>query len=190
MAEIIKSLMNRMSQVVVFAPRPVEINELVRLELDFFEHNLFFKNQIEKEIQLGDDLPRIVVVYSDVSQSISNLISNAIDALEGMDDGQIAISTSMTDKGLCISIKDNGPGIPPDKLEMIFEPFYSTKKMDTRIGRGLGLSISRQLLAGYGAWIEVESIVGVGSQFKVVFPPQVFALQDAEEPVNENPPEV
>jgi signal transduction histidine kinase len=191
MAEIIKSLMNRMTQVVVFAPRPVDINELVRLELDFFEHNLTFKNQVDKQIALGDNLPRIVVVYSDVSQSISNLISNAIDAVDEMEDKRIAVTTALTERGLRVSVADNGSGIPSDKLDMIFEPFYSSKRLETRSGRGLGLSISKQLLAAYGAWIEVESRVGLGSRFTVIFPPTVFAKGgEGAIHLSDTPPEI
>ncbi|WP_173298737.1 ATP-binding protein, partial [Thermanaeromonas sp. C210] len=65
-----------------------------------------------------------------------------------------------------IGVEDNGPGIPPDKLEKIFEAFYTTKEH----GTGLGLTLSRRMVEGHGGKIEVTSRVGEGSCFKVYLP--------------------
>jgi len=177
MAEIIKSLMNRAGEEVIFAPRPIDINELVQRELEFFDHNLYFKNIVHKVVELSPHLPEVMAVYSDISQSVANLVSNAVDALKESEEKELRIATGLCAEGLCITVEDTGVGIPPDKLEAIFEPFYSTKAPDETAGRGLGLSISRQLLVAYGARIEVSSEVGRGSTFRLIIPEDRFACE-------------
>ncbi|MCD4827823.1 MAG: hypothetical protein K8R90_00125 [Candidatus Cloacimonetes bacterium] len=175
MADIIKSLMNRMGEEMVFAPRPIDVNELVRRELDFFDHNLYFKNNVQKRIELAPNLPLVMAVYSDISQSVANLISNAVDALKVSKRKELCISTELCEKGMRITVEDTGVGIPADKLETIFESFYSTKTQDDTTGAGLGLSISRQLLSAYGAQLLVNSELGRGSRFSIVIPSERFA---------------
>ncbi len=174
MAEIIKSLMNRMSEAVVFSARPIDINELVGLELAFFEHNLYFKNNVRKVIRLQENLPDVMAVYSDISQALSNLISNAVDAVKGTRDKTITIETFLRDENLVISVEDTGVGIPEERLGSIFEPFQSSKETANGIGRGIGLAISRQLLESYDAKVNVESVVNQGSRFEIVFPKERF----------------
>ncbi len=174
MAEIIKSLMNRMSEAVVFSARAIEINELVRLELAFFEHNLYFKNNVRKVIELQDDLPQIMAVYSDISQALSNLISNAVDAVKTTHDKVVTIQTFMRDNNLVIAVEDTGIGIAQEDLPTIFEPFQSSKEQTNGVGRGVGLAISRQLLESYDAVITVNSTPNVGSRFEIVFPEDRF----------------
>ena len=174
MAEIIKSLMNRMSEAVIFSARPIEINELVRLELSFFDHNLYFKNNVRKVIELGDDLPKIMAVYSDISQALSNLISNAVDAVKATHNKVITIQTFMRDEDLIIAVEDTGIGIAREDLGTIFEPFHSSKEKQNGMGRGIGLAISKQLLESYDAIITVESTPSQGSRFEIVFPRDRF----------------
>ncbi len=174
MAEIIKSLMNRMSEAVIFSARPIEINELVRLELSFFDHNLYFKNNVRKVIELEDDLPKIMAVYSDISQALSNLISNAVDAVKATHNKVITIQTFMRDEDLIIAVEDTGIGIEQEDMATIFEPFHSSKEKQNGMGRGIGLAISKQLLESYDAIITVESTPNQGSRFEIVFPRDRF----------------
>jgi histidine kinase len=67
-----------------------------------------------------------------------------------------------------VTITDTGPGIPDTISEKIFEPFFTTKKVDE--GTGLGLSISYGIVKDYNGKIEVESVAGKGSTFKITFP--------------------
>ena len=67
---------------------------------------------------------------------------------------------------VAIEVKDSGPGIPPDRLEKIFEPFFTTKSQSG--GTGLGLSLCRMLLSEMGGQIEVESLPGRGSTFRIL----------------------
>ncbi len=169
LAEIIKSLLNRAYDERVFAPREVNINDLVTKEIDFYQHNLFFKNKVEKVISLMEELPVFVCVYSDISQIISNLINNAIEALKDSENKKIFISTYLSQKYIVVEIKDTGRGISKDVLGKIFEPFYSSNNTDTTKVRGLGLSISKQLISTYKGEIKVESSPQ-GSCFSILLP--------------------
>ena len=103
-------------------------------------------------------------------QIIINLLSNAVKFTpEG---GRIRLSCTVGEKSVSIHVKDNGPGIPHDKHEAVFEPFVQLDQGLTRTteGTGLGLAISRGLARGMGGDIQVRSDVGVGSVFTVTIP--------------------
>ena len=104
----------------------------------------------------------------------SNLILNAKDALEECEDDRqkeikVTVGRKDDDNGsfFVIKVADNGPGIPEEHLNEIFEPFFSTKPTS---GTGLGLGIVRRLVQLYGGKIEVESKAGEGTRFSVTLP--------------------
>ena len=103
---------------------------------------------------------------SKLQQVFINLLLNAVQA--NVDDGQIVLSAG-TDQDACcwVEIKDSGCGIEPESLRTIFDPFYTTKAPGK--GTGLGLAICQRLVEEAGGRIEVSSIVGEGSAFKVKF---------------------
>lgn len=108
----------------------------------------------------------------ELRQVFTNLIGNAIDAL-GSDGGELVIRTAerrhwRTQKpGVAVTISDNGQGIPPDVLARIFEPFYSTKGSR---GTGLGLWVTKEIVAKHRGSIRVRSKVGGGTTFSIFFP--------------------
>jgi signal transduction histidine kinase len=99
-------------------------------------------------------------------QVLINLLTNAADAMEGR--GDIEIVAAAEASRLRLTVKDNGPGIPADRLVRIFEPFFTTKQVGK--GTGLGLSISRQLAVSLGGDLTVESAPGEGASFSVWLP--------------------
>ena len=99
-------------------------------------------------------------------QVFLNLISNAIDAIDG--EGTIEISTKSTKDNLIVAITDNGRGIEPENLEKIMDPFFTTKAPGQ--GTGLGLSISKTIIDEHGGKIEVQSEVQKGTTFTVQLP--------------------
>jgi signal transduction histidine kinase len=103
-------------------------------------------------------------------QIMINLISNAIKFTPS--GGRIKVSCSVDDETVSISVRDTGRGIPPDKLEAVFEPFVQLDRGLTRTtdGTGLGLAISRGLARGMGGDIRLKREVGVGSVFTVIVP--------------------
>ncbi len=104
-------------------------------------------------------------------QIVVNLVSNAIDAVDGAAaDGRVTIDAKPLGDDALITVSDTGHGIAPDDLRRIFEPFYTTKGRGK--GTGLGLAICRQLCAALGGTISVESQPGKGSTFFVRIPRQ------------------
>ena len=95
-----------------------------------------------------------------------NLIRNAAQAMG--EKGKITITAASDDHRTRVEIEDTGPGIPPDKLEQIFNPFYTTKEPGK--GTGLGLFIVRQIVERNHGKISVKSKVGEGTTFTLEFP--------------------
>jgi signal transduction histidine kinase len=111
-----------------------------------------------------------------INQVFMNLLTNAAQALTGRDNATITIETrggiSVRDQdGVEVRISDNGPGIPPDVLPRIWDPFFTTK--DVGEGTGLGLSIVHELVERHGGTIECETKVGEGTTFTVRLPRQI-----------------
>jgi signal transduction histidine kinase len=110
--------------------------------------------------------PKIMAYGSELNQVWTNLIDNAIDAVDGS--GKICIGTFIEDNQLVVEIVDNGRGIPPEIQARIFEPFFTTKAVGS--GTGLGLLISNRIVADrHGGEIEFESKPGE-TRFKVRLP--------------------
>jgi signal transduction histidine kinase len=111
-------------------------------------------------------VPRIMAYGSQLNQVWTNLIDNAIHAVNGT--GEICIGTCLEDNQLVVEIVDNGPGIPLDIQSHLFEPFFTTKPVGT--GTGLGLIISNRIVADqHGGEVEFESRPGE-TRFKVRLP--------------------
>jgi len=103
---------------------------------------------------------------SELLQIFVNLLTNAIQAMEGRGRLTIGLATVLDD--VEISIQDTGPGIRPEHRAQLFTPFFTTKPLGT--GTGLGLSIVRTLVAKYGGTIDVESELGHGATFRIRLP--------------------
>ncbi len=110
-------------------------------------------------------LPHISARGGELNQVWTNLIVNAIDAMQGS--GKLTIRTLRDDHHLRVEVIDNGPGISPDVKEHIFEPFFTTKPSGE--GTGLGLDIVRRIVRDHGGEIAVESQPGATS-FAVLLP--------------------
>ena len=122
-----------------------------------------------------------------LSQILLNLTGNAIKYTR--DGGEIAVTTDANEHQVRIHLRDTGPGIPPDRLEQIFEPFVQGDRAFNRPndGVGLGLAISRQLARGMDGDVTVASVLGQGSTFTVTLPrarrAAAEAIALAQEPV-------
>jgi signal transduction histidine kinase len=128
-------------------------------------------------------LPEIEGYGSELNQVWTNLIDNAVDAMDGR--GAIDIHADPTDDGgVQVRICDTGPGIPSDVLPRLFEPFFTTKAPG--VGTGLGLHITHAAVSRHGGRIEVESQPGKGTCFIVTLPPTV-AVPQAEPEAAETP---
>lgn len=120
-----------------------------------------------KEIKFRKDLDKSIAPFNfdlaQIEEAISNIVTNAIQAIPSK--GEIAVSTRLEGNIVCITISDNGQGIPKDSIDKIFKPFFSTKEYGK--GTGLGLSISKRVIAEHGGEIKVKSYPGKGTQFTV-----------------------
>jgi len=142
----------------------VDIHEGIESTLTMLGHKL-------KNVTLirayDRSVPRIMAYGSELNQVWTNLIDNAIHAVNGT--GKVCIGTCLEDNQLVVEIVDNGPGgIPPDVQARLFEPFFTTKAVGT--GTGLGLIISNRIVGDrHGGEIEFESQPGE-TRFKVRLP--------------------
>jgi signal transduction histidine kinase len=108
---------------------------------------------------------------SRVKQILVNLIMNAVKYM-ALNGGTIALACRVVGNTVEAEVSDTGPGIPPEKVESIFEPFVQLTAglTDRRGGVGLGLAISRDLARAMDGNLTVESTVGVGSRFTLSLP--------------------
>jgi signal transduction histidine kinase len=111
-------------------------------------------------------LPPVTVHGSELNQVWTNLLTNALDALEGK--GTITITTRALGGDIVVEIADDGPGIPDDVKSRIFEPFFTTKAVGD--GTGLGLDVARRIVIGHRGAIGVRSQPGA-TVFSVTIPP-------------------
>jgi PAS domain S-box-containing protein len=132
--------------------------------------------QIKVNLDLDESLPPVYGVSNRLEQVFINLVMNARDAIEEMlektsqkeREGLLTIRTYQEEGRVVAVVRDNGIGMPERVKEKIFEPFFTTK--DVGRGTGLGLSISYGIVKDYEGTIEVESMPGSGTIFKITFP--------------------
>jgi signal transduction histidine kinase len=124
------------------------------------------------------EAPRVTANYSQLLQVFLNLVQNAAQAMDGRPDSRLAIGFDLQegtpDPLLCVSVSDNGPGIEPSLLPHIFDPFTTTKSTGERRGKhgmGLGLAIVKRIVQHHHGDIQVSSVVGQGTTFRVYLPP-------------------
>lgn len=125
--------------------------------------------EIKNRIQVHKNyakLPAVSCFASQINQVFMNILSNAVQAIEG--NGDIWISTSLENSQVKVSFQDSGKGISAQVMEKIFDPFFSTKGVGQ--GTGLGLSISYGIIQNHGGDILVKSQEGVGTEFTVMIP--------------------
>jgi signal transduction histidine kinase len=145
--------------------KPCDINELIRTHIQFVQARAE-KKRVRIQADLEDDLPTTVTDISALEQILSNLLLNALEALDG--DGWISVSSAWNQHSqqIAFSVEDSGPGIARDSMQSIFDPFYTTK--DVGEGTGLGLAVVYGLIEEIGGQIEVEN--ATGAKFTVSLP--------------------
>ncbi len=148
-------------------PEPISIAETIRETQLLLGRSL--GDGIALEIRLPEDLPPVTCGRGQLQQLLINLAFNARDALGGK--GRVSLSaTHSNDRGLVrLTVADDGPGIPEEHLEKIFEAFFSTKG---ELGTGLGLATSAAIMESLGGAISVDSAPGKGARFHLDFPVQ------------------
>ncbi len=112
------------------------------------------------------DIPAVECYPDRINQVFMNLLLNALQAMG--EHGTLTIRTRSNSTQVSVAISDRGPGIPPETLAEVFDPGFTTK--GERVGMGLGLAISRQIVDQHSGDMEVESVLGEGTTFTVSLP--------------------
>jgi signal transduction histidine kinase len=152
----------------------VDIRDGLESTLAIFRQRII-DGRLALESDIDQTLPRVWAYPGELNQVWANLLDNAIDAaaLEG---GSILMRAAQQDGEIVVEVRDNGPGIPPDRLDHIWEPFFTTK--DVGRGTGLGLEIARRIVVEqHGGQIDVQSEPG-NTRF-IVRLPVVRPVHDA-----------
>ena len=124
--------------------------------------------QVDLDVSLHCDGVEIFADETRLQQMLLNLCVNALQAMEDCEEGRLSLATALSANSAVIAVEDTGCGIPADKLEHIFEPFYTTK--EARSGTGLGLAIVAQVASEMDARIEVDSQLGAGTRITISIP--------------------
>ena len=115
--------------------------------------------------KIAAHFPPLLMQRAHLSEIMVNLLQNAREAL-GSRGNILVVGAALRDQAMEISVADDGPGIPPDKVERIFEAYFTTKEK----GTGLGLAIVKHNVELYGGTVRVDSALGKGAKFTVCFP--------------------
>ncbi len=144
----------------------VDIHPGIRNTLTMLNHKLK-KNNIKLIENFQSDLPHANIFVSEMNQVWTNVIDNAIDAMEGRKDSILEIKTQKDREFILVHIIDNGPGIPDEIKDKIFDPFFTTKPIGK--GTGLGLEVVQQIITQHNGKVEVNSTPG-RTEFSICFP--------------------
>ncbi len=137
------------------AVRDIDVRQTIDDALHLVAHKL---DGIEVIRQDAEDLPGVEGYPGPLGQVWTNLVLNAVDAMDGS--GQLTIRTSTRADEVLVEVIDDGPGIPPEVLPRLFEPRFTTKHGRVRYGLGLGLAISQRIIHSHGGEITVTSEPG------------------------------
>ncbi len=161
-------------------PRPIDFCAVVGESVKLLESSL--PSSVVLSVDLAPDLPTVMMDPVHLEQIVVNLCINARDAMNGSGALEVAVraidcSTAcvcascrapLRGPYVAVSVKDNGPGIQPEHIERIFEPFFSTKEVGK--GSGMGLSTVHGIVHEYGGHITVDNRPGAGATFNILLP--------------------
>lgn len=170
-AHIVQSLRTVARQRQVGAREPVSLNEVVANVATLL--GVALPPSLTLEVQRAPDDPRVVASSPDLHQAVLNLAKNAIEAL-GDRPGTVRLCVRAVGPRLHLDVEDDGPGIAPETLRRIRDPFFTTKKE----GTGLGISIVEGIAEDHGGALRIESAPGRGARFTLDLPlwrPQSFS---------------
>jgi two-component system C4-dicarboxylate transport sensor histidine kinase DctB len=144
----------------------VSLAEVARRTIELKGYDLR-RDGISTRLEFPADLAPVAAVPFQLQQVLLNLITNAQDALREHPGPRIVAMTGRTEPGhVVLEVQDSGPGIPPEALSRVFEPFYTTKAT----GTGLGLAISSGIIGDLGGELQAANAPQGGAVFRVVLP--------------------
>ena len=145
--------------------RPHDLNEIVRGLLDLVRQEAETRG-VEITADLDPSLPSIPLDDERIRAAVMNLILNALQAIDPGEGGQIVIRTGKVGREAHLVVEDSGRGIPPEEMERVFLPYFTTREE----GTGLGLTVSRVTIESHGGRIDIVSHPGEGTAVSVVLP--------------------
>ena len=165
-AEVVRSL-RTLLQKKQAEHRELDLNRIVRETLEL-ERSALISRRVAAQLSLSPDVPRIVADQVQLQQVLLNLIMNACQAMaEHEAEGRrIILRTAREGDQACVSIQDNGPGIPDRIFERLFEPFFTTRAE----GLGLGLAICQSIAVAHGGSLSASNSDGGGAMFELRLP--------------------
>jgi PAS domain S-box-containing protein len=146
----------------------VDINEAIRQVIELLRSEAV-KHGASVQTQLAEGLQLIEGDRVELQQVLLNLIINAIEAMSGVSDGvrELLVSTGSAECGrVLVAVRDSGPGFAPDRAELLFTPFHTTKPT----GLGMGLSICRSIIEAHGGRLWASANVARGATFQFTLP--------------------
>ena len=186
LADIIKEakMANVIVQEVLAFVRPIRLQvediavaDVIRDAVTMAESHASLKGQVEVRVDLSEALRPIQGDPHQLRQIFTNLLTNAFEAMGGMGtvdiaavaidgDDETGATETATGPTILITVSDSGPGIPPEVIDRIFSPFFTTKPQ----GSGLGLPIVRKIVDAHDGRIDLSSAPGQGTRFRITLP--------------------
>ena len=144
--------------------RPTDVKSLVQNTTALLKND-FLKANVALEVIHAETSIELNIDYQLIEQVLINILKNALEVVENKENAKVKLETSVQGELVTVSISDNGAGITPEATEKIFMPFFSTKNR----GSGIGLSLSKQIMQLHGGDIQLETELGKGASFRMVF---------------------
>ncbi|MFH1921680.1 MAG: ATP-binding protein, partial [Planctomycetota bacterium] len=148
---------------------PASVNRVVGDVVELIESHAR-DLEVELHWEPAEEMPELVFDPEGIHRAVLNVVTNGIDAASETEEaGRVDVATRYApdEAKVFVVVSDNGPGIPPERLDGLFSPFVSFKSSH---GTGLGLPVSQKILAEHGGRILVESTPGKGSRFTLELP--------------------
>jgi signal transduction histidine kinase len=162
---------------------PCEVTSVVQRTLELMANDLTI-HDIEVRTAFQPDLPPLLADPQELTQVFLNLVTNAKQAMAPHGRGTLTVTTALVrtrhGPGVEVRVADNGPGISPENLSRVFDPFFTTSPVGG--GTGLGLTITHRIVTGLGGTLTCESRPGQGATFIARLPAQsAESLSQAQE---------
>jgi two-component system, NtrC family, sensor kinase len=150
-------------------PQLLDLNGLLRSTSSLIRYDKRLQ-RVTLQLELDNQLPAVYGIADQLTQVIMNLLINAMDAMEGVNERipTITISTRVAGDRICLTVADNGHGMEEEVLRRACEAFYTTKPAGK--GTGLGLSLCYSIIQTHGGSLELDSASGVGTSVQVFLP--------------------
>jgi two-component system nitrogen regulation sensor histidine kinase NtrY len=156
-------------------PVPGDINKAVSEAVALFRVVGEQAEDGEVEVVLADNLPQVSFDDEQIRRVIINLLDNAIRAVKDRgEDGLVRVATRLVDETMiAVSVTDNGPGIPMNLVDRIFDPYFSTRED----GTGLGLAIAQRIVEEHGGKLDCSPGHGAGTVFTIWIPVDIDPMR-------------